>query len=222
MRRFLVILSLAVAGVVVVAGAVVYLLWDLDWRWRPHTLTRHQAEIAQALAQSGWVSPHLTGPKVYVILYDGCEPCQTGLPKVVPKLQAADVDTRMIVIARPDKNGQALSTPQDRALTAELWTNRSWKLFQQSFTAVSGAAPSANAQLHPPPLAPADGDAARTAVIEVGRQLVATLTGELKDNGVAFDYPTLVWWTKDGRMRACACTDARNYRLVEKELEGGA
>jgi hypothetical protein len=216
MRRFLLILGLA--AVVVVAGAVVYLMWDLDWRWRPHTVTRRQAEVAQALDQSGWVSPHLTGPKVYVILYQGCEPCQTQLPAAVAKLQAADVDTRMVVIARADRNGQALSTPQDRALTAELWTNRSWKLFQQTFPAVSAAPASPNARVAAPVIPPADGDAARSAVIEVGRQLATTLGGELKDNGVGFDYPTLVWWTKDGKMRACACTSPQSLGFMEKEL----
>ena len=216
MRRFLLILGLA--AIAVVAGAVVYLMWDLDWRWRPHTITKHQAEIAQALDQSGWVSPHLTGPKVYVVLYQGCEPCQAQLPTAIPKLQAADVDTRMIVIARADKNGQALSTPQDRALTAELWTNRSWRLFQQTFPAVSAAPASPNARVAPPVIPPADGDAARSAVIEVGRQLTTTLASQLRDNGVDLDYPTLIWWTKDGKMRACACTSPQSLGFAEKEL----
>ena len=216
MRRFLLILGLA--AVVVVAGAVVYLMWDLDWRWRPHTITKHQAEIAQALDQSGWVSPHLTGPKVYVILYQGCEPCQAQLPTATPKLQAAGVDTRMIVIARADQNGQALSTPQDRALTAELWTNRSWRLFQQMFSDIAGAPATAPSQVRPPVIPPADGDAARSAVIEVGRQLTTTLTGQLKDNGVDFAYPTLIWWTKDGRMRASAAASPQSLAFVEKEL----
>ena len=216
MRRFLLILGLG--AIVVVAGAVVYLMWDLDWRWRPHTLTKRQAEIAQTLDQSGWVSPHLTGPKVYVILYQGCEPCQAQLPTAVPKLQAADVDTRMIVIARADQNGQALSTPQDRALTAELWTNRSWKLFQQTFPAIAGAPAAPAIQARPPVIPPADGDAARSAVIEVGRQLTTNLTDQLQGNGVRFGYPTLIWWTKDGKMRACACTSPQSLGFVEKEL----
>jgi hypothetical protein len=153
-----------------------------------------------------------------VVLYQGCEPCQTQLPAAIAKLQAADVDTRMIVIARADKNGQALSTPQDRALTAELWTNRSWKLFQQTFPAVSAAPPSPTARVAPPLIPPADGDAARSAVIEVGRQLATTLGAQLKDNGVSFGYPTLVWWTKDGKMRACACTSPQSLGFVEKDL----
>jgi hypothetical protein len=216
MRRFLLILGLA--GVLAVAGAIVFLMWDLDWRWRPHTIGSRQAEIAQALEQAGWVSPHLTGPKVYVIVYPGCDACSGLLAPAIPKLQAAGVDTRMIVIAHPDKNGQALSTPQDRALTAELWTNRSWKLFQQTQPSMAGVTTPPPTATKPPPPPPADGDAARSAVIEVGRQLAVTLAGELKGAGVGFDYPTLIWWTKDGKMRACACTSAHGYGFVEKEL----
>jgi hypothetical protein len=209
MRRFLLFLGLA--GVLVVVGAVLYLLWDLDWRWRPHTITKHQAEIAQALDQSGWVSPHLTGPKVYVIVYRGCDACIRLEQDLFPKLQAADADTRVILIARADLNGQPGSTAPERNTVAELWTNRSWKLFQQWSLATPGAWTAPN-------IPPADGDAARSAVIEVGRQLASALAGQLKDNGVKFDYPTLIWWTKDGRMRACACTDPQSYRFVEKEL----
>jgi hypothetical protein len=209
MRRFLLLLVLL--GVAAVAGAVVFLMWDLDWRWRPHTITRNQAEIAQALDRSGWVSPHLTGPKVYIIAYRGCDACTRLEQAVFPRLQAADVDTRVILIAQPDLNGQARSTPAERSTVAELWTNRSWKLFQQ-WSLASPAAWTA------PNIPPADGDAARSAVIEVGRQLVSSLTGQLKDNGVRLDYPTLIWWTKDGRMRACACTSPQSDGFVEKEL----
>jgi hypothetical protein len=209
MRRFLLILSLF--GVVAVAGAVVFLMWDLDWRWRPHTITKHQDEIAQSLAQSGWVSPHLTGPKVYVIVYRACDACTQLEQTVFPKLQAADVDTRVILIAQPDLNGQPRSTPAERSTVAELWTNRSWKLFQQWSLATPAAWTAPN-------IAPADGDAARSAVIEVGRQLGTRLTGQLKDNGVDLAYPTLIWWTKDGKMRACACTSPQSYGFVEKEL----
>jgi hypothetical protein len=209
MRRFLI--GLVLVGILVVAGAVVFLMWDLDWRWRPHTVARNQTEIAQALDQSGWVSPHLTGPKLYVIAYRDCAACTQFEQAEFPKLQGADVDTRMIMIARPDLNGQALSTPAERATVAELWTNRSWKLFQQ-WSLASLRTWTA------PAIAPADGDAARTAVIEAGRLLVANLTPQLGANGVSFAYPTLVWWTKDGHMRACACTSPDSWRFVEKEL----
>lgn len=209
MRRFVILLALA--GVLVVAGAVVFLLWDLDWRWRPTTVTRNQAEIAQTLEQSGWVSPHLTGPKLYVIAYRGCQACQQLEQTVFPKLQAAQVDTRVIMVARADRNGQTLSTPAERATVAELWLTRSWKLFQQWSLADPHTWTA-------PGVAPADGDAARTAVVEAGRALVANITPLLRANGVGLDYPLLVWWTRDGHMRACACTSPQSWRHVETEL----
>lgn len=209
MSRFFFVL--VVSAVVVVAGAGLYLAWDLDWRWRPQTITQRQDAIARALDQSGWVSPHLTGPKVYVVVYRDCGPCAAFEQAAFPKLQAADVDTRVIVVARADENGQPGSSPAERSTVAELWTNRSWKLFQQ-WSLASPAAWSAAG------LPPADGDAARTAVIEVGRQLVGGLKSDLGANGVRFDDPLLVWWTKDGRMRACACADPRSYRFVLSEL----
>ncbi|HEX3407453.1 MAG TPA: hypothetical protein VHS81_09465 [Caulobacteraceae bacterium] len=209
MRRFL--LWLALIGVVVVAGAVVFLMWDLDWRWRPATISKNQTEIGQALDQSGWVSPHLTGPKVYVIAYRNCQACAQFEQTVLPKLQAAEVDTRVIMVARADVNGQALSTPAERATVAELWTNRSWKLFQQ-WLAASPQTWTA------PAIPPADGDAARTAVVEAGRLLVRNLTPQLSANGVRFAYPMVIWWTKDGHMRACACASPQSWRFVEKDL----
>ncbi len=209
MRRFLV--WLALIGVLVVAGAVVFLMWDLDWRWQPHTLNKNQAELARTLDQSGWVSPHLQGPKLYVIAYRNCAACTLFEAAEFPKLQAAQVDTRVIMIARPDLNGQALSTPVERATVAELWVGRSWKLFQQW----SLASPQTWAA---PGIAPADGDAARTAVIEAGRALVTKVTPLLGANGVNFAYPTLVWWTKDGHMRSCACMSPDSWRFVEAEL----
>jgi len=209
MRRFLIFLVLF--AMVAVVGACVYLMWDLDWRWRPHAVTKNQTEIAQALDTSGWVSPHLTGPKLYAIVYRGCDACTALEQTEFPKLQAADVDTRVIVVALPDLNGQPRSTPAERATVAELWSNRSWRLFQQWSLAQPAAWTAPN-------IAPADGDATRTAVIGVGRQLITSLAPQLAANGVSFDYPVLVWWTKDGKMRACACGDPRSWRFVEKEL----
>lgn len=209
MRAFLI--GLVLVGIAAVAGAVVFLMWDLDWRWQPHTIAKNQTELAQALDQSGWVSPHLTGPKLYVIAYRDCAACTQFEQAEFPKLQAVEIDTRVVMIARADLNGQALSTPTERATVAELWTNRSWKLFQQW----SLASPHTWAA---PGIAPADGDAARSAVIEAGRLLVANAKSLLGANGVRFDYPTLVWWTKDGHMRACACASRDSWRAVEKEL----
>ena len=104
--------------------------------------------------------------------------------------------------------------PAERATVAELWTNRSWPLLEQWENTPPDAWNAAG-------IRPADGDAARTAVVEQGRTLVDYLKTLLGDNGLehgGFRYPTLVWWDKRGRMRACTCENPATYRLVRHEL----
>jgi hypothetical protein len=116
------------------------------------------------------------------------------------------------VIARGDYNGQPKSTPAERATVAELWLNRSWRLYQDWVGVKPPTAWTAAG------IAPADGDIGRTAVVEAGRKTVADLQPMLRDNGINFAYPTLIWWTKDGVMRGCACEKAQTYGHVLQEL----
>lgn len=55
-------------------------------------------------------------------------------------------------------------------------------------------------------------------MIEAGRANIEKLVPLMKDNGVSFAWPLMVWWTKDGQMRACACERRETYRFVRKEL----
>jgi hypothetical protein len=201
-------------GIALVAavGGGLYGWWALDLRWRPHTIKRHQVEIATILERSGWVSPKLTGPKLYMVSFRSCSDCIRFEDTSFDRLHKAGVDTRVIVIARADRNGQSKSTPSERATVAELWLNRSWRLYED-WTGVRP--PTAWTA---PGVTPADGDTARTAVVDAGRKMVDDLTPLLKDNGIVLAYPTLVWWTKDGTMRGCACEKPPSYGRVLKEL----
>jgi hypothetical protein len=196
---------------IVAVGAVLYLWWSVDLRWRPHVIGKNQAEIAKILEASGWVSPGLTGPKLYVVGYRGCADCDRYAAAEFPALRKAGVDTRLILIARPDVNGQAKSTPAERSTVAELWVNRNWGLYQR-WSASPAASWTAQG------LPPADGDVARSAVVQAGRDMVGRLTPLLKANGVAFGYPMLIWWAKDGRMEACACAAPRAWPPVRRDL----
>jgi len=69
-----------------------------------------------------------------------------------------------------------------------------------------------------PNVPPADGDAARTAVVAAGHNFVDTLTPLLRDNGLQLGYPTLVWWTRDSEMHACVCASPQSYERVAQEL----
>jgi hypothetical protein len=153
----------------------------------------------------------LSGPKLYVVAYRA-DPALTSLYLTdFPRLHAAQVDTTVILIARPDRQGASQSSATERATVAELWVNKSWALFQrwmkvspQDWTA--------------PGVPPADSDVARSAVVEVGRATVDRLTPLLKDNGIAFGYPLLVWWTRDGKMQAVVADDPRKVAHVLKDL----
>lgn len=199
------------AAVVVVIGAGWWAWWNFELRWRPKTITKNQAEIAKILEGSGWVSPGLKGPKLYMISFRTCPDCVRFKKEEYPKLHKAGIDTRLIEIARADRNGVPKSTPVERATVAELWINRSWAL-SEKWDATPVDAWTA------PGLKPADGDIARTAVIEAGRKSVEDLVPLLKANGVNFAYPLLVWWTPDGQMKACACEKRETYRFVRKDL----
>jgi hypothetical protein len=196
------------------AGAAGFGWWFYDLRWRPHEIVRDQAEIARLLEGAGWVSPGLTGPKLYMLSFRSCGDCIRFKAEAFPALHAAGVDTRVIEIALPDANGLSRSTPAERATVAELWANRRWALMArwdkvppQAWTA--------------PGVPPADGDAGRTAIVEAGRTLVKQLTPRLAKNGIRLAYPTLVWWTREGKMHGCACESPRSYRYVLKELGAG-
>ncbi|MDO9336597.1 MAG: hypothetical protein Q7T61_09370 [Caulobacter sp.] len=202
--------------VVVLALGAAFAWWWFDARWRPATVTKDQAEIVKILESSGYVSPGLGGPKAYVVVFRSCPDCIRYAAEELPKLQAAGVDTRVIAIARADVAGVQKSAAAERTTVAELWINRSWPLWEQW----NAAAPEAWTA---PGLHPADGDMARTAVVEAGRKAAADLKPLLAKNGVkvgeeGVKYPTLIWWTKDGEMKACACEDPRTYRFVRADL----
>lgn len=200
--------------VVLIVGAGLYGWWALDLRWRPRTITRRQAEIANLLQRAGWVSPGLKGPILYEIGFRSCEDCVRLRLEEFPKYQKAGVDTRLILVARRDHNGLSKSTPAERSTVAELWVNRNWNLLESWENTPVDAWKAAG-------VIPADTDAARSAVVEQSRSLVDQLQPLLAANGIdrgGFRYPTLIWWDKQGRMRGCACEKRPSYRFVRKEL----
>ena len=94
---------------------------------------------------------------------------------MLPGLQEASVDTRLIEIARPDDKGAAQSTLAERSTVAELWVNRSWALSQRWDAAAPGAWKAEG-------ITPSDTDVARGAVVEAGVVNV-WLTNALKPLG---------------------------------------
>jgi hypothetical protein len=209
MRGFKLLASLFLVVALAIGGT--WAFWNYDLRWRPKTITRHQAEIVRLLQSAGWAAPGLPGQKLYMVGYHTCPDCMRFKLEEFPKLHAKGVDTRVIDIARRDVNGISKSTAAERATVAQIWLTHDWKLME-AWDGVPADAWTA------PGLPSADGDMARTAVIESGRSLVDQLKPLLKDNGIKFAYPTLIWWNAKGEMRGCACEKRETYRFVRKEL----
>lgn len=211
LRRFLLFSLLAVVIGAFVAGGGYWAYWNYYARWRPVTIVKDQDEIQKLLEAAGAVSPQRTGAWIYMISYRACAPCARYQREEFPKLAEANVDTRVIVYAPPDREGVSQSSPAERATVAELWINRDWNLFlqwmaapRQSWTA--------------PGLRPSDGDIARTAVVDASRQFVDKLSPLLKGNGLGGEYPLLIWRDRDGYLKACACADRRSYAFIRHDL----
>lgn len=197
----------------VAAGAAAWAWWAYELRWRPKEVDRHQLEIVRALEGSGWVSPgDHKGRPFYMVAHGGCEPCEAFRAQHFAALEAAGFDTRVVMVARPDVNGLARSTPAERATIAQLWLGRDWGLLKAWDAAPAGTWTAAG-------LPPADGDPARTAVVEAGRQLINDLQPLLRANGVAFEYPILVWWDEKGRMRGRGADRRESWEEVLEDLE---
>ena len=195
------------ALIVVLAAAAVFGWWWTDLRWRPHTLTAHQAEIASTLDRAGWVSPGISKTKVlWMISYRSCPDCVRFEEEEFPRLQAAGVDTRVIMAPRP-----LGTTAAERASVAALWSGRSWKLYQ-AWTGMPVPAWTA------PGLPSADSDPAAAAQLQRSEQFIAAMKPLLLASDVRLHYPTLIWRDQQGRLRGCACEKRETYRFVRSEL----
>src|SRR5262245_51835628 len=128
MRRFFIWSALAaVLGLAIAIGG----FWAYQHfyaRFQPITVTQNQAAIQRLLDESSWVSGGGGGEPLYVIGYRDSPAMQRYEREEAPKLRAAGVEVRLIVFARPDREGLAQSTAAERATVAELWLTRDWAL----------------------------------------------------------------------------------------------
>jgi len=211
MRRFLIWSGLAVVIGLALAGGGYWAYDHVYARFQPVTITRGKGEIQRLLDEASWVSGGEGGAPLYVIGYRDSPALQTYERQEADKLRAAGVEVRVLMFARPDLEGQARSTAAERATIAELWLTRDWSLYQRwtatpsrEWTAVGIPA--------------ADGNLARGAVVEAGRQFADRLGRLLRDAGVRPDYPLIIWRDREGFMKACACADARSWVFIRDDL----
>lgn len=211
MRRFLIWSGLAVViGLVLAVGG--YLAYDqLYARFQPVTVARNQGQIQRLLDEASWVSAGGGDQPLYIIGYRDSASTQAYQQQEGEKLKAAGVDVRIIMFARPDKEGAPQSSASERATLAELWLTRDWDLYQR-WTAT----PSKDWTAVGIPVA--DGNLARGAVVEAGRQFMTRLDALMRDAGVKPTFPLVIWRDREGFMKACACADSRSWAFIRDDL----
>jgi hypothetical protein len=211
MRRLLIWSALAALVGLILAGVGYWAYWNFYSRFQPVTITRDQAEIQQLLDEASWVSGGGGGEPLYIIGYRDSASTQRYVREEVPKMRAAGVEARVILFARADKEGLPQSTPAERAAIAELWLTRDWSLYQRWTGAPAREWTAAG-------IPTADGNLARSAVVEASRQFDARLTALLKDAGVQVSYPLILWRDREGFLKACGCADSRSWPFIRDDL----
>ncbi|MBX9460221.1 MAG: hypothetical protein KL785_03000 [Brevundimonas sp.] len=210
MRRFFVWSALAALVGLILAIGGFWAYQHFYARFQPVTVTRHQAEIQDLLDEASWLSSGGGGEPLYIIGYRDSAAMQRYEREEAPKLRAAGLEVRIIVFARPDREGLTQSTAAERATVAELWLTRDWTLYQRWTATPSNNWTAAG-------LPAADGSLARGAVVEAGRDFIEDLTGALAGEGLRISYPLVIWRDREGYMKACACSDSRSWAFVRDD-----
>jgi len=148
-----------------------------------------------------------------MVSFRSCPYCVDYETVEFPRLQKAGVDTRVILFARRDQDGEAHSTPAERATVAQIWRSRDWGLYQH-WTATPVASWPTSGQVPPS----ADTDPARQAAVEASRVAVERIGAALASNGVELHYPGLIYQTADGRWRAFIGYDPKAAAAIRADL----
>ena len=211
MRRF--IMGSIVAAVIglLLAGAGYWAYWNFYSRFQPVTISRNPGEVQRLLDEASWVSDGSGGQPLYIVTYRDSASGHRYLRDEAPKLKAAGVETRFILFARPDAEGTPRSTAAERATVAELWLSRDWPLYERWMATPSGSWTAAG-------LPQADGNLARSAVVEAGRRFDEQLGRMLRESGVKISYPLILWRDRDGFLKACGCADSRAWAFIRDDV----
>lgn len=211
MRRFLIwTLLAALVGLALAAGGF-WAYWSMYARFQPVTITRNQADIQQLLDASPYLSAERGGVPIWIVGYRDSAATQGFVGTEADRLRAGGIEPRILLFARPDRDGVAQSTAAERATVAELWLSRDWSLFER-WMATSPANWTAAG------LPAADGNPVRTAVVEGAREVSAELSVLLEDAGVSTRWPLVLWRDPRGFLKACACSDRRAWPFIEDDL----
>ncbi|MFZ1990194.1 MAG: hypothetical protein WAW96_10530 [Alphaproteobacteria bacterium] len=180
---------------------------------QPFKIIVGASEVQTLLESSPFVHRITSGPVLYVVTFRTCPACADFKEHEWAALDAAGVDTRWIVYARRDHEGEARSTDPERAMIAELALSRSYTLFESWFKAPSADQFYQTAQLP----ASADASPSRIAAVEGMRQLIDNLNAVTTANGEELAIPAFFWKQTDG-WRGMVGYDEKSFAAVKAAL----
>lgn len=177
------------------------------------TLNVQTAALETLLGDMAWVSPAVSQDRaLYQISFRTCPACINYYKTEFPKLQEMGVDTRLFVFARAETPEQ---NPNEWAVTAQLYETRSWELAQTWWDRNS---PNRFYAKEMDGIAPALGDAARTALVQNGRDQIGQLGNILAANNIDMATPTLLWQDRQGQWKVIVGNNPVTNAQIRKDL----
>jgi len=144
------------------------------------------------LAEIAFTSPHTEDSHIYQISFRTCPPCIQAHKNMLPKLQEAGVETRLVTIAR-----RGNSTADERAAVVEN-ARRGWSFTQAWWE-----------------------DNSPRRELERLQYNTAHLARVFAKNGKRFAFPTFIWQGQDGRYKAAVgySQSLKNVILSDMNIE---
>jgi len=161
----------------------------------PVALTQSESRLEALLQRIAYTSPNVEADSkaaMYQVSFRTCPPCIQSHENILPKLEAAGIETRLVTTARRGR-----STADERAAVSENARRRDW-----SFTQRWWADRSPNRFYGRENLPPVEGDAQRETDLAQLQDDVDELVQILAINGVDFAFPALLWRSQDGTYKA--------------------
>jgi len=180
------------------------------------SITVRADELGLLLQGAGWVHKGDGGLVLYDVGFRSCPDCVVQRLAALPTLEAAGIDIRSILYARPDSaDGKPRSKPGERAMVAELWKTRDYALYERWYE--TDPATFYETETLPPS---ADDSGERAALVEKSRAFVESLRGILQANGLQLYVPAL-FWQENGQWMVYIGYNRDTFdRLVVKRLTG--
>lgn len=179
-------------------------------------VTVRAEELGTLLQGAGWVHKGDARIVLYDVGFRSCPDCVVQRLAAFPALEAAGIDIRSILYARPDSaDGKPRSRPGERAMVAELWKSRDYALYERWYE--TDPATFYETEILPPS---ADDGGERAALVERSRGFVASLRDILKANGLELYVPAL-FWQENGQWMVYIGYDRETFdSLVVQRLTG--